>query len=232
MSGSFRRRRLHSARRRPLPPGREKSHAEGSNVMFNTIIGLRQPSTRNAGLLLLSILPTFHAILRLILRRVCVAKHSGKCPIAIFCALALVCSAAAQSNPPAPNPCADAHQRELEFWVGEWDLTWPGQNAGEIGHGTNSIKRVMDGCVVEENFSGADSMHLRGKSVSLFDTRTGQWKQTWVDNEGGYLDFVGEFKDGQMILARDVTRPDGTRAKQRMVFKNIAANEFDWSWEA
>jgi hypothetical protein len=35
-----------------------------------------------------------------------------------------------------------------------------------------------------------------------------------------------------MILAREVARPDGARALQRMVFKNIGADEFDWSWEA
>jgi hypothetical protein len=43
---------------------------------------------------------------------------------------------------------------------------------------------------------------------------------------------VGEFKDGQMILARDAVRVDGTKVIQRMVFKNISHNEFDWSWEA
>jgi hypothetical protein len=131
-----------------------------------------------------------------------------------------------------PSPCAAPQQKQLDFWVGEWDLTWPGNNPGEVGHGTNSIKRVMDGCVVEENFSGGDSMHLRGKSVSMYVPQAGKWKQTWVDNEGGYLDFVGEFEDGQMILAREATRPDGTRVLQRMVFKNIRATEFDWSWEA
>jgi len=72
-------------------------------------------------------------------------------------------------------------------------------------------------------------VHLRGMSVSIFDTRAGKWKQTWVD---AYLDFVGEFKDGQMILARDAVRVDGTKVIQRMVFKNISRNEFDWSWEA
>ena len=85
---------------------------------------------------------------------------------------------------------------------------------------------------MQENFSGESAMHLRGMSVSIFDTRAGKWKQTWVDNEGAYLDFVGEFKDGQMILARDAVRVDGTKVIQRMVFKNISRNEFDWSWEA
>jgi len=132
----------------------------------------------------------------------------------------------------AANPCEAAEQRQLDFWLGEWNLTWPGPKEGEVQHGTNSIRRVMDGCVVEENFSGGDDMHLRGKSVSIFDTRAGKWKQTWVDNEGGYLDFVGDFEAGQMILSREGKRPDGTKVVQRMVFKNIAADEFDWSWES
>ena len=89
----------------------------------------------------------------------------------------------------------------------------------------------MDGCVVQENFSAGESGHLRGTSVSTFDLRSGMWKQTWVDNEGGYLDFVGEFKDGNMILRRETVR-DGTKIKQRMVFKNISADEMDWNWEA
>ena len=135
-------------------------------------------------------------------------------------------------QPSAPDPCRLPQQKQLEFWVGDWDLTWPGQKTGESGHGTNSIKRIMDGCVVQENFSGGDSLHLRGTSVSTFDARSGHWKQTWVDNEGGYLDFVGDFKDGQMILQREAIRPDGTHIQQRMVWKNITANELDWSWES
>ncbi len=144
--------------------------------------------------------------------------------------LALLPSLAPAQSSPA-NPCTLPQQKQFEFWVGEWDLTWPGQKAGETGHGTNSIKRIMDGCVVQENFSGADSMPMRGTSVSVFDARAGKWKQTWVDNQGGYLDFVGEFKDGQMILQREGIRPDGTKVLQRMVWKNISAGEFDWSWE-
>jgi len=138
---------------------------------------------------------------------------------------------AGQATTPA-SPCTASQQRQFDFWVGEWDLTWPGQNGGISGHGTNSIRRILDGCVVQETFSGGTSMPLRGTSISTFDTRAGKWKQTWVDNEGGYLDFTGEFANGQMILQREATRPGGVKILQRMVWKNITANEFDWSWEA
>ena len=87
--------------------------------------------------------------------------------------------------------------------------TWPGQKAGEVGHSTNNIKRILDGCVVQENFSSQTSIPLRGTSVCIFDTNAGKWKQTWGDNEGAYLDFVGEFKQGQMILEREAIGKDG-----------------------
>jgi hypothetical protein len=53
-----------------------------------------------------------------------------------------------------------------------------------------------------------------------------------VDNQGSYLDYVGAFKDGQMILQRDGTGRDGKKILQRMVWKNIGPSEFDWSWES
>ena len=37
---------------------------------------------------------------------------------------------------------------------------------------------------------------------------------------------------GQVILARESAKPHGTKSMQRMVFKNISHDEFDWSWEA
>jgi hypothetical protein len=147
--------------------------------------------------------------------------------------LSLLSAAAlfAQSTTQAPtNPCTATQQKQFDFWVGEWEATWPGQNGSPAGHGANSITRVLDGCVVQESFVGQPP--FRGTSLSLFDVKTGKWKQTWVDNQGSYLDFVGEFKDGQMILQREATGPDGKPFLQRMVWKNIAANEFDWSWEA
>src|ERR1041385_4254777 len=127
--------------------------------------------------------------------------------------------------------CTEPQQAQFDFWIGEWDLTWPASALGNAGHGSNSIKKVMGGCVVQESFSGEAAMPLRGMSVSRFDPMAGKWKQTWVDNEGSYLDFTGNFQNSQMILQRQASRPDGTRFLQRMVWKSISARELDWSWE-
>ena len=149
--------------------------------------------------------------------------------ILIFGSLSLFAQQAATSS------CNRSEQKQFDFWVGDWDLTSPGSKSGEVVHSHNTIKRILDGCIVQENFVGSSAPdqapQLLGTSVSVFDIPSGKWKQTWVDNQGSYLDFTGEFKDNQMILWREGTRPDGTKVLQRMVWKNITANEFDWSWE-
>lgn len=144
----------------------------------------------------------------------------------------ILCALAVSAGQAPANNCAAAQQRQFDFWVGDWKLTWPGDKPGETVKGSNRIVRILDGCVVQENFDGGTGMHLRGTSVSSFDARSGKWKQTWVDNEGGYLDFVGEFRDGHMVLSRQGLSSDGARILQRMIWKNIGRNELDWSWEA
>jgi hypothetical protein len=149
----------------------------------------------------------------------------------LLLAFVFLCGAALAQQQPAPKPCTAAESHQFDFWAGDWDAAWPAGGGSPAGTGTNHVVHVLDGCVMEENFDGGTSMPLRGMSVSTFLPRIGKWKQTWVDNQGAYLDFVGEFKDGQMILAREAVTPKGVKLQQRMVWKNIKPESFDWSWE-
>lgn len=125
-----------------------------------------------------------------------------------------------------PQPCSSPHATEFDFWLGDWDLTW-----ADSGRGRNTISKEFDGCVIRENFASLDSVPLRGTSVSVFNPNTGKWHQTWVDNQGSYLDFTGEFKDGRMILTREA-KPAGKPAfLQRMVWFDVAADSLKWNWE-
>jgi hypothetical protein len=121
--------------------------------------------------------------------------------------------------------CAQAERRQFDFWIGEWDLRWE-----KDGRGTNIIRTTLDGCVITEEFDGAPSIPLRGSSVSTFSRQLGKWQQTWVDNQAGYLDFVGEFKDGRMVLQRKAML-EGKEIVQRMVWYNITKDKLDWNWE-
>ena len=115
--------------------------------------------------------------------------------------------------------------RQFDFWLGDWDLTW-----GEAGKGTNRITAVLDNRVIQEQFDGTPSTPLQGLSVSTYNTQLGKWQQTWVDNSGSYLDFVGEFADGKMVLSREAVL-EGKPIQQRMVWHNITELALDWNWE-
>lgn len=117
---------------------------------------------------------------------------------------------------------------QFDFWLGNWELTW-----GDNGRGTNEISRILDGRIIHENFNSTpddDSPPFKGVSVSAYDAPNDQWRQTWVDNQGGYLDFVGSFAEGKMILSREAIVQDKP-VKQRMVWFNIREDSFDWAWE-
>ncbi len=126
----------------------------------------------------------------------------------------------AQQSPPSIPPEA----AQFDFWLGDWDASW-----GEQLHGTNHVTRRWDRVIVEE-FDGTPGMTLRGLSISTYDVRAKQWKQTWVDNEGSYLDFTGGFAGGKMTLSRIAVK-DGKAIHQRMVWSDITPDAFTWNWE-
>lgn len=128
-------------------------------------------------------------------------------------------------------PCSQSEARQFDFWIGEWDAAWPAAGGQPAGKGHNSVAKGFDGCVIQENFSALDSSPLRGMSVSSYNPRLKKWQQTWVDNQGSYLDFTGGFDGKQMVLSREAVSPKGQKIWQRMVYKNITPDSFDWSWE-
>ena len=127
---------------------------------------------------------------------------------------------------PPPPPCSSPEARQFDFWVGTWDLTWEG------GKGTNVVESKLNRCVIQENFDGRDQEGngLVGMSTSVYNPAKEKWLQTWVDNQGGYLDFEGELDHGKMTLGREAER-NGVRFLQRMVFFNITDDALDWNWE-
>jgi Protein of unknown function (DUF1579) len=134
-----------------------------------------------------------------------------------------------------PTPCGSPEARQFDFWIGEWDLTWPadqvGGEPGETGTGTNRVGRLFGDCVIEENFSTSDGGFL-GRSHSVFDARLGIWFQTWVDNSGGYIALSGGLDGDEMILTTQPNVYDGETRINRMVFADITPDSLRWVWQA
>ncbi len=114
----------------------------------------------------------------------------------------------------------------LDFWLGRWVVSWAG-----AGHGTNTIRRVLNDQAIEESFDGSDeSNSLEGRSLSVRDAADGRWRQTWVDSTGAYLDFVGAGVDGRISFQREAITGAGT-ILQRMVWLDVTTDAFRWQWQ-
>lgn len=133
-----------------------------------------------------------------------------------------------------PKPCSSPEARQFDFWLGEWDLSWPAEQSGgtegETGRGANHISRMFGDCVIEENFTTADE-RFRGHSVSVYDEKAGLWRQTWVDSSGGYLVFTGSFDGETMTLRTDPVERGDEVVVQRMVFSEIRDDSLEWAWQ-
>ena len=86
--------------------------------------------------------------------------------------------AAVQAQPQgaASSPCrATEVSRNLDFWVGDWDVY-----VGKDLAGRDTVERVLDGCAVTERWDGGGGD--RGMSLFAFDARKDLWTQNWVTN--------------------------------------------------
>ena len=145
------------------------------------------------------------------------------------CAIAAIGTPTALAQGQATVPCQDEAFRQLDFWVGEWDATWENPD-GSKGEGTNSITKDEFGdCVIIERFSAPG---LQGLSVSTFHAPLGQWRQTWVDNQGGYFALVGgPSSEEDTEFALELTRLSDAAPHLRMIWQDVSDDAFVWRWQ-
>src|SRR5262249_38247777 len=107
---------------------------------------------------------------------------------------AALCSACATARggrraPATSEACAASEHRQLDFWIGDWDLVIrtresPDPERWRETRGTNHVRAVLRGCVIEEDFAADPGGEpWAGRSVSTFVPRLGVWRQTWVDDQ-------------------------------------------------
>jgi hypothetical protein len=85
-------------------------------------------------------------------------------------------SAQASAQAPAAAPCrTTAVSRNLDFWVGDWDVY-----VGTALAGRDKVERILNGCAVTERWSGGDGDE--GMSLFAYDARKDLWTQNWITN--------------------------------------------------
>jgi hypothetical protein len=158
------------------------------------------------------------------------------------------CGAAGASRPPpatttaAPTPapgapCGEPERRQLDFWIGDWDVAVrsrkdPSSDVWGEARGTNTVRSIFGGCAVEESFhADGPGAPWAGRSFSTYVPAASTWRQTWVDDSGSYLAFKGGPEDGGFALYGEPRETAGKRTQMRMVFREITRDSFLWTWE-
>lgn len=129
----------------------------------------------------------------------------------------------------------------LDFWFGDWRVE------DEVGNalGSNSIFRLLNGCVIQERWQGVGG----GVGVSLFyvNPETGRLKQVWVTGQalapggtkekeviaselGQFVQFQGSYPNGD---ARVLDRTTLTRQEDGSILQLIEISQDDGaSWQS
>jgi hypothetical protein len=132
-------------------------------------------------------------------------------------------SARAQAAPAVRYPCRTMPEaRQFDFWIGTWDVT-PWQVANPTPQqkmGVNEVYPILEHCAISENWEGARGG--KGKSYNFHDPRLKKWRQVWIADGGGVLDYTGEFSDGAMRFLGWNLDPQGNRLEQKLTFFAVA----------
>jgi hypothetical protein len=136
----------------------------------------------------------------------------------IMVSVVLVLSAygdpAAQEKPGCDAPV----YRQLDFWVGTWDVRLEGRDAVV---GTNVIEKTLNGCAILEHWT--DAAGSRGKSLFYFHRADHVWKQVWVTDIGHVKEkrMLPESTDTAVVFQGEVRLDEGKGVLDRTTLTNL-----------
>jgi hypothetical protein len=138
---------------------------------------------------------------------------------------------------PAATACDSPEHRQLDFWIGDWDVVIrsrkaPGSDEWSEQKGTQRIEAILGGCAISESFAAVGApAPWAGRSYSMWQPALGKWRQTWVDDQGSYLAFTGGLEGGTMALYGEPTEKQGKKVRMRMVFLDVRPGSMRWEWQ-
>ncbi|HEV8538079.1 MAG TPA: hypothetical protein VGR15_04055 [Bacteroidota bacterium] len=124
------------------------------------------------------------------------------------------------------SPCKSLPEfRQLDFWVGEWDVR---DTSGAV-IGTSKIQLIEDDCAILENYKGKSG--YSGKSLNIYNTASGKWKQFWVDNRGGVLEFEGQKIGRELRFLGESKDSNGSSVLEKLTFYDLDGADVRQVWE-
>jgi hypothetical protein len=111
--------------------------------------------------------------------------------------LASMANGQSATAPPPPG-CNTPESHQWDFWVGQWEVHPNGADQ-IIAH--SLIEKKYSGCAVRENWMPVGKeLSGGGGSLSIYDPRLKQWRQTWVDSSGARVQLDGGLSGGVITI--------------------------------
>lgn len=120
------------------------------------------------------------------------------------------------------EPCRDTKNhpefRQLDFWVGEWNVFSGSQKVGD-----SSVQLILKDCVVFENWTSR--LGQAGKSFNKYDPANKYWQQYWVADNGSTTVYTGSLQNGEMRYHAEQPMANGGRMMQNLTFSKLAPDK-------
>lgn len=125
-------------------------------------------------------------------------------------------AAAPAATSPAIADCGEGAYRQLDFWIGDWDVF-----EADAPHGPAQararVERIAGGCALHERYEQTDG--LVGESLLAYDPVREQWQQTWITNRGSIMLISGAWKGDALVLEGETHLKDGSTVRQRITWR-------------
>jgi hypothetical protein len=129
--------------------------------------------------------------------------------------------AAAPSGPCSASP----ESRQLDFWLGDWTVTYPGMP----GSAASQVSLALDKCLLTETWDGGKGHS--GKNMFAYSSDDKGWHGMFADNQGRVHVFEGKAAQGSAEFTGPSRGPDGQTVLNKIKVVRVTANKVEQSWE-
>ena len=121
----------------------------------------------------------------------------------------------------AVKPCNSPAYKQLDFWVGTWDV---GSLETQQLAGRNTIAKILGGCALIENWTGAAGNE--GKSLFYFDDSRQTWKQVWITDSQSIKEkhLIARYDNGAVRFQGETRGADGSHVLDRTTLAPLSEN--------
>jgi len=127
---------------------------------------------------------------------------------------------------PDPETCsANKESRQFDYWLGEWNITYPGAPDGS----TSKVYLELDKCLIIESWDGGKG-HT-GENIFGYSFNDKSWHGMFADNQGRVHVFEGKVAQGSAEFLGPSRGPNGEAVLNRLKVVRLAPDKLEQTWE-